>query len=75
MSRRINEMNDDIEVQVCLKLQETEFSIQLDKSTVRNKQALQLAYVWFINDKKFVKRCCSVIHWEHFTKEKISFQI
>ena len=52
MSRRINKISDDIEAQVCLKLQETECSIQLDESTVPDNQALLLAYVRFINDKK-----------------------
>ena len=57
VSRRINEMSDDIEAQVCLKLQETECSIQLDESAVRDKknQALPLAYIRFINDKKICK--------------------
>ena len=45
-------MSDDIEAQVCLKLQETECSIQLDKSAVRDNQALLLACIWLINDKK-----------------------
>ena len=74
VSRGINDTSDDIEAQLCLKLQETEFSIQLDKSTGRDNRALLLAYVRFIK-KKFVKRCCSVIHWKHFAKEKIIFQI
>ena len=55
MSRRIDEMSDDIEANLCLKLQETEFSIQLDESTVRDDQALLIrlvAYVWFINNKE-----------------------
>ena len=52
VSRRINEMSDDIETQVCLKLQETEFSIQVDESTVRDNQPLLLAYVGITKDKK-----------------------
>ena len=73
VSRRINEISDNIEAQVCIKLQETEFSIQLDESTVHDNQALLLAYVRFINNKKFVKRRCFVIHWKHFAKEKTFF--
>ena len=52
MSRRIYEMSDDIEGQVCLKLQETEFSLQPDESTVRDNQALLVVSVRFINEKK-----------------------
>ena len=52
VSCSINKMSDNIETKVRLKLQETEFSIQLDESTVRDDKALLLAYVRFIEDKK-----------------------
>ena len=69
----MNEMSDDIEARMCLKLQETECGILLDESTVRDNQALLLACARFINDKKFVKRYCSVIYCKHFAKKTISF--
>ena len=56
VSLRINEMSDDIEAQMCRKLQETEFSIQLDESTVFDNQALLLAYVRFIKNKKICEQ-------------------
>ena len=64
VSRYINKMSDDIEAQMCLKLQETEFSIQLDESTACNNHALVLACVRFISDKKI----CEEMLFSHSLK-------
>ncbi|XP_056636253.1 SCAN domain-containing protein 3-like [Diorhabda sublineata] len=51
VQRRIDEMSDDIENFLCIYLQTTHFSIQLDESTLPGNEALLLAYVRFIMDQ------------------------
>lgn len=48
VSRRIDEMAANVEEQLCTALQKTEFSIQLDESTIRDGEALLLAYVRYL---------------------------
>ena len=49
MSSRIDEMANDIENKLCDKLKTTQFFLQLDETTLRDNEALILAYVRFIN--------------------------
>lgn len=51
--RRIDEMASDVESQLVNKLQACKFSVQLDESTVRDSDALLLAYVRYIEDGAF----------------------
>ena len=47
VARRINEMANDVEIQLIYILQTTEFSLQLDESTLCDNEVLLLAYVRF----------------------------
>ena len=49
VSARIDEMAKDIENKLCDELKSTEFSLQLDETTLRDNEALLLAYVRYIN--------------------------
>ena len=48
--RRIDEILSDVESQLIEKLKTSKFSIQLDKSAVRDNRAILMAYVRFIDD-------------------------
>ncbi|KAK2707332.1 hypothetical protein QYM36_015124 [Artemia franciscana] len=50
VSRRIDEMVEDVEKQLIAHLQVKQFALQLDESTLRDNEALLLAYVRFNNE-------------------------
>ena len=50
VARRIDEMASDVEIQLIHILQTTEFSLQLDESTLCDNEALLLAYVRFTKE-------------------------
>ncbi|KAJ0177194.1 hypothetical protein K1T71_007203 [Dendrolimus kikuchii] len=52
MQRRIYEMAENIEGSLCNHLRTSQFSIQLDESTLLTNEALLLSYVRFIKDEK-----------------------
>ena len=54
VSRRVQEMSDDVEATLCSKLQFREFSIQLDETTHRDSEAVLMAYVRYIDDDNTV---------------------
>ncbi|CAH1988487.1 unnamed protein product [Acanthoscelides obtectus] len=56
VERRIDEMSSDIESFLCNYLQTTQFSIQLDESTLPDNAALLLAYVRFIMNQEIFAR-------------------
>ena len=51
VSRRIDEMAEDVEKQLIAHLQVKQFALQLDESTLRNNEAMLLAYVRFNSDE------------------------
>ena len=53
VSRRINEMGQDVELQLIEKLKSQKFSLQIDECTVRKSEASLLAYVRYIDKEKF----------------------
>ena len=53
VSARIDERGRDIELQLIDKLKVNKFSLQLDESTIRDSEALLLAYVRFIENGAF----------------------
>lgn len=55
MQRRINEMTEDVEVSLCELLSSTEFSLQVDESTLQINEALLLAYVRFVKEGKIIQ--------------------
>lgn len=52
VQRRIDEMAEDVENSLTDFLNTTEFSLQLDESTLLNNESLLLAYIRFIKDEK-----------------------
>ncbi|XP_003742089.1 zinc finger BED domain-containing protein 5-like, partial [Galendromus occidentalis] len=50
VGRRIDEMAKDVETQLIGRLTQVKFSLQLDESTIRDSEALHLAYVRYIDD-------------------------
>ncbi|XP_050528101.1 SCAN domain-containing protein 3-like [Daktulosphaira vitifoliae] len=52
VSKKIDEMADDIENKLINYLRENNFSLQIDESTVSDNKAILLAYVRFINECK-----------------------
>uniref|UniRef100_A0A5S6QNG2 DUF4371 domain-containing protein n=1 Tax=Trichuris muris TaxID=70415 RepID=A0A5S6QNG2_TRIMR len=55
VQRRIDEMASDAEEALCDLLRSTEFSLQLDESTLPGNETLLLAYVRFIKDKQLTQ--------------------
>ena len=55
VARRINMMVTDVENSLCNILRTTEFSLQIDESTLPGNEALLLAYVRFIQEGKLVE--------------------
>ena len=53
VSRRIDEIGQDVELQLIEKLKSQKFSLQIDECTVRKSEALLLAYVRYIDKEKF----------------------
>ena len=53
VQRRIDEMASDVESQLVSKLRWCNFTVQLDESTVRDSEALLLAYVRYIDEEVF----------------------
>ncbi len=53
--KRIDEMSGDVEAQLVEKLKSRKFSIQMDESTVRDSEALLMAYVRYIDNEEFVE--------------------
>ncbi|XP_068245481.1 SCAN domain-containing protein 3-like [Palaemon carinicauda] len=51
VSRRIDEMAEDVEKQLISHLQVKQFALQLDESTLRDNEAILLAYVGFNSDE------------------------
>ena len=65
VSRRIDEMGQDVELQLIEKLKSQKFSLQIDECTVRKSEALFLAYVRYIDKEKFQEDILSVIRYHH----------
>ncbi|CAK9796312.1 Protein ZBED8 [Anthophora quadrimaculata] len=55
VSRRIDEMSEDIEEQLVLKLKTRNFFVQMDESTLRDSEAVLIAYVRFIDEGRFAE--------------------
>ena len=54
VSSRIDEMANDIENKLCDELKTTQFSLQLDETTLRDNEALLMAYVRYVNASRKV---------------------
>jgi len=52
VSKRIDKMADDVEKKLVNSLRKSDFTLQIDESTVTDNKAILLAYVRFINNNK-----------------------
>ncbi|XP_052828088.1 zinc finger BED domain-containing protein 5-like [Octopus bimaculoides] len=50
VQRRVDEMAEDVEDQLCTILKKTEFSLQLDESTLPGNDSILLVYVRFVKE-------------------------
>ena len=55
VSRRIDEVSADIETQLVEKLKSRPFSLQMDETTLRNSEAILLAYARYIDKGGFAE--------------------
>lgn len=55
VSKRIDEMSNDIEMQLVEKLKTREFSVQLDETTLTDSKAVLMSYVRYIDKGEFVE--------------------
>ncbi|XP_069098337.1 protein FAM200A-like [Pleurodeles waltl] len=55
ISRRINDMDDDINDQLISNLKGKDFALQLDEATENQKDTHLICYVRFVNEKKIVE--------------------
>ncbi|KAL0859501.1 hypothetical protein ABMA27_010658 [Loxostege sticticalis] len=75
VQRRIDEMSSDIESILCNHLQKTQFSIQLDESTLPGNEALLLAYVRFIMEEEIHEELLFARTLETDTKGESIFNV
>lgn len=55
VSRRIDEMSEDVEKQLVEKLKNRKFSLQMDESTFRDSDSILMAYVRYIDEGDFAE--------------------
>lgn len=55
VSKRIDEMSNDIEMELIEKLKTREFSVQLDETTLTDSKAVLMSYVRYIDKGEFVE--------------------
>ncbi|GFV07715.1 zinc finger BED domain-containing protein 5 [Trichonephila clavipes] len=60
VSRRKDEMGEDIEKQLVEKLKTRKFSVQVEESTLRDSEAVLITYVRYIDKGHVQKKCCSI---------------
>ncbi|CAK9816162.1 SCAN domain-containing protein 3 [Anthophora plagiata] len=70
VSRRINEMSEDIEKQLVEKLKKRNFSVQLDVSTLRDSEAVLITYVRYIDKGHFAEEMLFCKRLESTTTSK-----
>ncbi|KFD51886.1 hypothetical protein M513_07215 [Trichuris suis] len=69
VQRRINAMAEDVEVTLCSWLRQSEFSLQVDESTLPGNEAVLVAYVRFIREEHFVEELLFSKELEADTRE------
>ena len=75
VQRRVDEMAENIEEALCNILATTEFSLQLDESTLPGNESLLLAYVRFIKDEKLVQELLFARQLKTDTKGESVFNV
>ncbi|XP_067130994.1 zinc finger BED domain-containing protein 5-like [Centruroides vittatus] len=75
VSRRIDEMGDEIEKQLVLKLKTRNFSVQMDESTLRDSEAVLITYVRYIERGQFAEEMLFCKQLESTTKSRDIYNI
>ncbi|KFD68115.1 hypothetical protein M514_08498, partial [Trichuris suis] len=75
VQRRINAITEDIEDTLWSWLRQSEFSLQVDESTLPGNEAVLLAYVRFIREEHFVEELLSSKELETDTRGESIFQV
>ncbi|XP_072401045.1 SCAN domain-containing protein 3-like, partial [Diabrotica undecimpunctata] len=75
VQRQIDGMSEDVERSLTDYLKTTQFSLQLDESTLPNNESLLLAYVRFIKSEKICQKLLFVRTLETDTKGKSIFDV
>ena len=75
VQRRVDEMSDNIEEELCIILKTTEFSLQLDESTLPDKKSLLLIYVRFVKDENLMEEYLFAKELETHTTGESVFQL
>ncbi|XP_023241711.1 zinc finger BED domain-containing protein 5-like [Centruroides sculpturatus] len=75
VSRRIDEMGEDIEKQLVSKLKTRNFSVQMDESTLRDSEAVLITYVRYIERGQFAEEMLFCKQLESTTKSRDIYNI
>ncbi|KAK3789866.1 hypothetical protein RRG08_060419 [Elysia crispata] len=75
VQRRVDEMAENIEETLCNILAATEFSLQIDESTLPGNESLLLAYVCFVKDEKLVQELLFARQLKTDTKGESVFNV
>ncbi|CAK9832791.1 Zinc finger MYM-type protein 6 [Anthophora retusa] len=75
VSRRIDEMSEDIEGQLIAKLKTRNFSVQMDESTLRDSEAVLITYVRFIDEGRFAEEMLFCKKLESTTRSRDIYNI
>lgn len=70
VSRRIDEMSEDIEKQLVEKLKTRKFSVQMDESTLRDSEAVLITYIRYIDTGHFAEEMLFCKRLESTTTSK-----
>ena len=75
VQRRVDEMAEKVEDTLCNMLRTTEFSLQLDGSTLPGNESLLLAFVRFVKDESLVQELLFIRQLETDTKGESVFRV
>ena len=75
VQRRVDEMAEKVEDTLCNMLRTTEFSLQLDESTLPGNESLLLAYVRLVKDESLVQELLFIRQLETDTKGESVFRV
>src|SRR5699024_4958724 len=70
VSRRIDEMSEDVETQLVEKLKSRNFSVQMDESTLRDNESVLISYVRYIDKGNFAEEMLFCKRLESTTTSK-----
>ena len=74
VQRRVDEMATDIEASLCRIIRNTEFSLQLDESTLPGNESLLLGYVRFVHDGALHEELAIALTLDTNTRGETVFQ-